>query len=404
MALSFIPAGNVGIGTNNPYFPSSSGQVKTANTGPTTFGPDYFNNNIIPGTGSGVVPAQPRPNPVSTGGGGSGNPSRDAFNAYRSSGGYAGWQEGPAWADWQATGGSKANQSSAQAAGPSAAEIYAGQTSDAYAPAISALDQWMSQLSGNKDQNLSNVGQTAAEGQQQISGQQQEGQQFQGGQQTALTNNLNSALADAVRYYNNLKQQSQALYGRGSSTGGAVNDLAQQAFLKNQGQLQNTAQQGFQAIQEQGTKLQNYIQDKTNQLGQWKRDAEQQIRDNFTNAINSINTQKGMIEANKTNAKLAALQQAQAEAQRISEADTSFKQQLGTWAVQQAQTAAQRSFTPQEIASIYNDMLGQNLSGFTGQTINQPSAVQQVRTPGLGAPSSTEDQLKQQGLTYGPAF
>lgn len=290
-----------------------------------------------------------------------------------------------------------------QSSGPSAEEIarqqqeaYNNAISSAYSPALSALDEWMKQLETNKTQNYADVTKSYGEGQQSIAGQQKEGQEFQANQQSDLSQNLNSALSDAVRYYNALRQQGQAIYGGGSSTGGAVGELAQQAFLKSQGQIQNTAQQGFQAIQAQTQKLQNYVQEKTSTLDQWKRQAEQQIKDNFTSSINQINAQKGMVEANKTNAKLQALQQAQADARTIAASDQTNRQQLAAWAVQTAQQAAQRAFTPQEIASIYNNMMGQNLAGFTGQRVVSPSAVAQVKATGTG--KSVEDLLREQGL------
>ena len=278
-----------------------------------------------------------------------------------------------------------------QPSGPSNEDI-----SSAYGPALSALDQWMRQVETNQTANFADVNAAVTQGQQSIAGQQKEGEEFQSNQQSNLSQQLASALAMAVNNRNALERQGRVLYGGGSSVGPAITDLVNKAFGQAQGQLQNTAQTGFQEIQAQSQKLKNYITEKTATLDQWKRQADQQIRDNFTNALAQIGAQRGVIGANQTNAKLAALQYAQQQAESVKNTDQDYRRQLAAWAVEQAQSAQQRSFSPSEIASIYNNMMGQNLQGLMGQRISRPSAVAQARMPGGG--KSVEEQLREQGL------
>lgn len=275
---------------------------------------------------------------------------------------------------------------------------YDSQISSAYQPFIDTLNQFAGQLGGLRDSALNNVQQSWNEGQQTIGNEKGELQAGLDSQTSSLKQNFSSAADEARRYYNALKQQALSLYGTGSSAGSGVGELATQQYLRNQGQLQNNLSAGLQSLGQEGIKLNNYISEKKTNLDSWLRDAQQQISDNYTSKIAEVNQQRGMAEANKTNAKLAILQQSIQANQQLQQAQQGFMQNLASWTVQQAQSVAQRAFTPEEVASVYNSMMSQNLAGFTGNAIQggQAAPQQQLARAGSGK-SSTDDIIKALG-------
>lgn len=272
------------------------------------------------------------------------------------------------------------------------------QISSAYQPFIDSLNQMAGQFGQLRDSALSNAQQSWNEGQQTINNEKGELQANIDNQIGSVKQNFTSAADEARRYYNALKQQALSLYGSASSAGSGVGELATQQYLRNQGQLQNSLSTALQGLGQEGIKLGNYISEKKTQLDSWLRDAQQQISDNYATRIGEINSQRGMAEANKTNAKLALLQQSIQQSQQVQQAQQSFMQNLASWTVQQAQQTAQRAFTPQEVASIYNDMMNQSLTGFTGNGISGYSSnpQQQLARAGTGK-SSSDDIIKALG-------
>jgi hypothetical protein len=160
--------------------------------------------------------------------------------------------------------------------------------------------------------------------------------------------------------------------------------------------MRDQLEQGRQSLAGETTKMKNYIADKSTQLDQWKRDAVSKINESFTNSMNEIAMRKGDIEANKTRDKIAALQDAVNQARAVQTQETQFKQGLAQFAVQTLQQNSSRSFTPQEIAGVVNDMLGQNISGFQNSTapgystLYNPNLLKskQDELSGLGNPLS----------------
>lgn len=322
-------------------------------------------------------------------------PQQQQQQAQQSSGNfmdyYGGWNQDQAMADFRGAFGGDINRlRQARGFGSTNSNPWENEISNAYGPALSALNDLERMLGQNKTENLSGVGLTYGEGQAAIGNEQKELEGNLSTQNQNLETGLQSALAEAVRYYNGLKQQSMARFGQGSSTGGAVSELAYQEFLRNSGKLQNSFAQGSAQLAQEGVKLQNYISTKLSSLDQWKREAVSRINENFSNQIAQIGARRGEIEVNKTNAKLQALQTAMQNAKNVEAVERDWKQKLGLWAVEQAQKYSSRAFTPQEIMSVYNNMMNAQISPGNQPQLSQAYAPQSSR--------STEDELRRQGL------
>lgn len=299
--------------------------------------------------------------------------------------GYAGWDPAAAWGDYQATGG--AGKGGSQGGG--GGQDLASMISDMYAPALAALQQIEGTLAGSRDTSLSNTEKDFEEGRGTISREQKELEESLGSQSRQLEKSGQSAFAEATRNLNSLFQSLASRFGAGSSAGLAGGELIGQEFVRNQGKMREQLEQGRQSIAMETTKMKNYIADKSSQLEKWKRDAVSKINENFQNAMNEIAMRRGDVEANKTRDRIAALQDSVNRAKEIENREREFKQGLAQFAVETLQSTSARGFTPQEIAGIVNEMLGQNVSGFQSNTA--------VSGPTLYNPNqfkSKEDELR----------
>lgn len=252
--------------------------------------------------------------------------------------------------------------------------------SDAYAPAIAALQGYIDAAQTGAAADIENIG-TRVKNQ---SGQLdvQEGELMGETQisQNKFHEDLTSALQDAIRSYNALAQQGNARFGRGSSAGGAVGELAQQEFFRQQGGVQKQGLSGDLQFEGEKTKIKNFVAKGKQDLDMYLNEATTEIQKGLRQTLADINSRRGDIETNKTRDRLSALQTAKETAQRVSEANVTYRQGLITTALSNMQSVAGRAFTPTEIAAnlreLQNLIFG-NSGGFT--TLASPQTVARTR-------------------------
>ncbi len=312
---------------------------------------------------------------------------------------YAGWNPEAARADFMAQYGGDINRLAA-AKGGGAGGAGGGSIEDlissAYAPALQALTGIESGLQGSKTSALENVTADYGQGQKTITGEQKELEDALASQGQQLEKSGQSAYSEAIRNLNSLFQTMASRFGAGSSTGGASSEIIGQEFLRNQGNMRQQLESGRQSIASEGTKVKNYIGDKMGQLDSWKRDAVQKINDNFQSQMSEIALRRGEIEANKTNARIAALQNAVDQARQVEQRDKEFKMGLAQFAIETMQGLSGRAFTPQEIAGVVNDMLGQNLASFSSRTAPAGAGISYALPKSyLG---KSEDEMRRAGI------
>src|SRR3990167_718371 len=226
---------------------------------------------------------------------------------------------------------------------------YSQEISEGYAPALSALDQAIAAAGQGATTQEESIGRNYASGIEKTAA---ESAQLTGDtteQQTAFNKIIRSAYEEAVRAFNALNQQRVARFGGGSSAGGAVGELAQQEFFRQQGNVTEQQTTGNLQFAKEFANIGRYIGQKKTELENWKLDAVGQIKQNLTDTLVAIAQNRGQIESNKTRDKLAALQTARENVQRVSDADTAFRQNLALTSIGQAQEIAGRAFTPAEI-------------------------------------------------------
>jgi hypothetical protein len=296
---------------------------------------------------------------------------------------YPGWDETAAKADFAATGGPNRG---------SGTQSIEDLISEQYGPALEALKGIEGSLLTGQTEALGNVDTQYASGQKTIGGEQTELEASLAEQGRRLGETARGAYADATRAYNNLIQQGMSRFGAGSSAGPAMQELVNQEFLRSRGKMGQQEVQGQQDLGMEQTKLNNYISQKKTDLDTWKNDAVLKINENFRTSMDEIAFRRGDIEANKTRDKIAALQTAIGQAQEVKNADKTYRLGLAQFAVEQMQTFANRAFTPQEIAAVVNQMMGQELSGFSQNTGGL--GYNNINPSQLGKKTENEDELQ----------
>jgi len=304
----------------------------------------------------------------SGGGGGGGDPREQGFSMDF----YQGWDENAAREDWKATGGAKGKQGGGGGGGTIEDLINSG-----YAESLQALADYEGVLGKRQGERVGDVEGEFGRGEGLI---EQEGldlEQLLKQQGLDLQAGARSAQDEARRVVNSLRQQALSGYGRGSSVGGALSEILGQEYLRTTGQQRETTRQGEAGIAAELAKTKRYIGGKLNDLTTWKNNAISSIKDQFDAGIASINSQKGVIAQNKNNMKMQLLQEAISLTNTLNTQDQQMKQQLASFAVESMQEAEGRTFTPEEVASVYNQMMQQNIQGSGGQA-TAPSAFKNL--------------------------
>ena len=266
----------------------------------------------------------------------------------------------------------------------------ASQISDAYAPALAALDQAVgvvNQGANTQQESVDRNYQTSVGNADTESATlNSQTQQRQGD----FKQTLKSAYEEAIRAYNALNQQKQARFGGGSSAGGAVGELANQEFFRQQGNIESEGVKGEREFASEFSNISNYISQKKTDLDNWRQDAIGKIQQSLQESLLQISMRKGDVEANKTRDKVAALQAAVQNAQAVQNTNMQFMQSLALNSIGQMQQVAGRAFSPTEIKAVLSQW-GISTPGASGNTQGGSQIV------GNFGGKGTEDQFS--GLT-----
>ncbi|MCK9371238.1 hypothetical protein M0R04_15100 [Candidatus Dojkabacteria bacterium] len=227
--------------------------------------------------------------------------------------------------------------------------VSASDISDAYAPAIAALQGYIDAANTGATEDTTNLNTRVANQSGQLDVQQGELLGDTAIEQNKFNDSLRSALEDAIRAYNALAQQGNARFGRGNSAGGAVGELASQEFFRQQGAVGKQQTSGDLQFEGERTKIKNFVAKGKQDLDMYKNEAITEIQKGLRETLADIESRKGDIETNKTRDRIAALQNAKETAQRVSEANTTFRQNLITTAISNMQSVLGRVLTPAEI-------------------------------------------------------
>jgi hypothetical protein len=283
-----------------------------------------------------------------------------------------------------ATGAWDDNYYAAQMAGQNSNE--GSQISDAYQPYKDELNNMYNATQANENIDETNLQNSIKNQSGQFDTQGQNLTQDTQGQESKFNQTIQSALSDAVRAYNALRQQGQARFGGSSSAGQAVGELAQQEYFKQQGNVQQNQTQGALDFGKEYTRINQYVQQKKDDLEQFKNEALQQLRSNLSDKLQEINMRKADVEANKTKDRLAALQSTVDQARQIAQSDREFRNNIALAATSKLQEVSGRQFSPQEWAAYINAFVTgfqQNAGPTTigaSQTTAQGAAVKKPGT------------------------
>ncbi|TSC86705.1 MAG: Uncharacterized protein G01um10147_786 [Microgenomates group bacterium Gr01-1014_7] len=154
-------------------------------------------------------------------------------------------------------------------------------------------------------------------------------------QKSDITQNRESALASAIRAKNALTRNTQALYGGGSSTGGAINELSNQEVLRTQGGIEQAFTRSFQTILDFQSKSVDWVQRESSRIAASAEQQKRDIADQFSQQIMQINNARDQVESAKATAKYNLLAEAQAAAQAVVQSKKDYDMQLQGWFQQQ---------------------------------------------------------------------
>lgn len=138
--------------------------------------------------------------------------------------------------------------------------------------------------------------------------------------ETKLNQSKQSAYDQAVRAYNAIKQQGNARFGQGSSTGGAVLELAGQEFARQQGLTnQNFASQIGNLLTSR-SKLNDWVNQNTMQINREHEAKMSQLDVEFKNRLFQINSLRTQNEIAKSQAKFQLVQEFSNQARALENA------------------------------------------------------------------------------------
>lgn len=277
----------------------------------------------------------PQPAPTSTPtqnqntGGGS---LRDQFNAYRSGGGYGGWGEAEAWADYQARGG---NMGSSGGGGNGQSDNSA-QLDAIYNPLISTIQ---GQRDFINNQSLPNALAALATGRAQsertVDEQYQQGQETLSQNQAALDRQKESAYDQARRDFMALQQQSRARFGGRGSAGMAATEIASKEFARQAGLGNISYTEGVQKLQNYASQLDRYSFEQKRKIDEDLATQEQQIRQNAQSQLLQILSDENSVKSAKAGSAFQLLQQYDLQIKNLASVRQQNLWQLEIWKQQQ---------------------------------------------------------------------
>jgi len=292
---------------------------------------------------------------------------------------YIGWGPTEAQADWNA----KQQQGGGQPSGGGQDDMMR-RIEDLYNISTGALNELYSNiqnvelptaLSGldlQKTQMQRQLETAGTEAEQEFTGQTEEAKGYQ-----------QSALSEARRAYNALYQGISARYGMGASTGGAMTEIAAQAFMRTQGDIDARWNKTMTAIFNERGKIFKFLKDKEMEIEENHAQKLKEVNAEFSSRLQEISMQKAMNEQAKAAAKIEVLQQAQARAQEWADAVKLAKLNLEIYRQQiEYESQAAVDWTADQVAN-----------AFSGEEYTQSKTMSGATSPllslGYGANASS---------------
>jgi hypothetical protein len=236
---------------------------------------------------------------------------------------------------------------------------------DAYGGVINQLNNWKSSVSQGELEDTGTVNSQFSDTEKNLEGQRATEQQSLEEQGRQLWESFRKASGQGAQNYAQRLRGLVNMYGLGNSTGQTMAQLLANKQAEVEGGLGEQKLQGERALALEGVKLSRYIDNKKNELVTWKNQALNSIRQNVRDKLNQIEQMKGEAEVNKTNAKIALLQQTIAVQKQIEAADAAARQNLAQWSVQQLANVQQDNFDVSQVPQVYYNTVNQlqQLSG-----------------------------------------
>lgn len=239
-----------------------------------------------------------------------------------------------------------------------------------YAPQFQALDAAANTANENFGLASQDVERSKASQLSDVQTEQDKAQAYFNDATDRANRNKTSAYNDAVRYFNALAQQSTSRFGRGSSAGQAVGEIANQEFVRNQGNIE----QSYADIQKElEAKWQDAVKTYAStrlKIDDWAATQISSLRQNLNTQLVQIQMSRAQTESDKTAKRLEVLDRARQELNAINLQKQQQSQALETWKEQQ-QFLIQNKLVP-----IYSQTL--NTSGYTPttSTLSAPTSTQ----------------------------
>lgn len=231
--------------------------------------------------------------------------------------------------------------------------------------------------------------------------------QSQDKQEGVVNTGEQNALAQARQLHNELSQSGMAKYGTGSSAGAAVNELLGRQTAKQFGAIGQEATTGRTAIETERGNIKAFAAQKRADLTSQKEEAIRTLQSEFKRGMMQINQMKAQNESAKASARLELVQQAQAQAAQIEQADRAYQRAIDQFERESAITAQQNA------AFQSNQTLGGNTVNAIQQVLSDPRYVSKVQkvtalasipgvagTPLFGQIINSIPADKQDELTY----
>jgi hypothetical protein len=245
---------------------------------------------------------------------------------------------------------------------------------DAYNGVIGGLNNWAGSIQQGRAEDESLVGKQYMDSQKNLDNQKATEQAGLDEQGRALWESFRKSMGTGAQNYAQRLRGLVNLYGLGNSTGQTMSQLLANKQAEVEGNLQEQRLSGERALSLEGVKLARYIDDKKNQLDTWKQQALTTISQNVRDKLNQINMMKHEAESNKTNAKIALLQQTIAAQKQIEAQDMAVRQSLAQWSVQQLANVQQDNFDVSQVPQVYYNTMNQ-LNSLVGKNPAQASSV-----------------------------
>lgn len=250
--------------------------------------------------------------------------------------------------------------------------------SEMYAPALRLADEAEGTAQSEYGVDVKNISDQITQQQQRANEDQNQLLADTDTEETNFNKVLRSAFEDAVRAYNSLAQQGNARFGRGSSAGQAVGELAQQEFFRQQGKVTDRQTEGNLQFAGERGKIRQFVKRKLEDLDTYKTTALNDLKKNLNDRLAEIRGRKADIEANKTRDRLAVLQDAISQTRAIQSADRQFRQNLGLAAVSKMQEISGRAFSPAEIKATLAEFMSDLPDVAPGSTPQAGGAVKKT--------------------------